>query len=106
VPRIGGERDARFRAGFYDSDDLIAYSRHKMLHKGRLRQRRRGEERYLLPSNLVKNNPATLWECYLQLNEIEQAFKELKSVLMIRPIYHQTDQRGAGSRALVTAVSV
>jgi hypothetical protein len=63
------------------------------LRKGRLRQRRRGEGRYLLRSNLVKTNPATLWEYYLQLTEVEQAFKELKSDLSIRPIYHQTDPR-------------
>ena len=30
---------------------------------------------------------------YIQLTEIEQAFKELKSDLPIRPIYHKTDER-------------
>ena len=30
---------------------------------------------------------------YLQLVEVEQAFKELKDDLAIRPIYHQTDER-------------
>jgi hypothetical protein len=30
---------------------------------------------------------------YLQLVEVEQAFKELKNDLEIRPIYHQTDPR-------------
>ncbi len=30
---------------------------------------------------------------YLQLVEVEQAFKELKGDLAIRPIYHQTDER-------------
>jgi transposase len=29
----------------------------------------------------------------MQLTEIEQAFKELKSDLAIRPIYHQPDER-------------
>jgi hypothetical protein len=32
-----------------------------------------------------------LWQYYIQLTEIEQAFKELKSDLSIRPIYHQKD---------------
>jgi hypothetical protein len=34
-----------------------------------------------------------LWQYYIQLTEIEQAFKELKSELSIRPIYHQKDRR-------------
>lgn len=38
----------------------------------------------------------TLWQMrqyYLQLTEIEQAFKELKGDLAIRPIYHQLEKR-------------
>jgi hypothetical protein len=46
-----------------------------------------------LRSNLIQSDPATLWEYYIQLTEIEQAFKELKSDLAIRPIYHQLDHR-------------
>ena len=38
-------------------------------------------------------DPAQLWAFYLQLTEVEQAFKELKGDLAIRPIYHQTDGR-------------
>src|ERR1700683_3408474 len=34
-----------------------------------------------------------LWSFYLQLVEVEQAFKELKGDLAIRPIYHQTDEQ-------------
>jgi hypothetical protein len=63
------------------------------LRKDKLRQTRRREGRYLLRSNLTDSDPAMLWEYYIQLTEIEQAFKELKSDLAIRPIYHQTDKR-------------
>jgi transposase len=42
---------------------------------------------------LSGDDPAQLWQYYLQLVEIEQAFKELKGDLAIRPIYHQTDAR-------------
>jgi hypothetical protein len=59
----------------------------------KLRQVRRREGRYLLRSNLCGEDPATLWEYYIQLTEVEQAFKELKSNLNIRPIYHQRDDR-------------
>ena len=34
-----------------------------------------------------------LWQFYLQLVELEQAFKDLKDDLAIRPIYHQKDER-------------
>ena len=63
------------------------------LHKDKLRATRRREGRYLLRTNLTDADPARLWRTYIQLTEIEQAFKELKSDLAIRPIYHQTDER-------------
>ncbi len=59
----------------------------------KLREARRREGSYLLRSNLTDSDPAKLWTFYLQLVEIEQAFKELKGDLAIRPIYHQTDAR-------------
>jgi hypothetical protein len=63
------------------------------LRKDKLRIARRREGSYLLRSNLTGEDPAALWRYYIQLTEIEQAFKELKSDLAIRPIYHQTDER-------------
>jgi hypothetical protein len=63
------------------------------LQKEKLRTVRRREGCYLLRSNLTPADPAKLWQHYIQLTEIEQAFKELKSDLSIRPIYHQTDER-------------
>ena len=65
------------------------------LRRDKLRTVRRREGRYLLRSNLPNKDPATLWhgKYYIRLTEIEQAFKELKHDLAIRPIYHQTDKR-------------
>jgi len=63
------------------------------LNKKKLRQIRRREGYYLLRSNLSDQDPQTLWEYYIQLTEIEQAFKELKTDLAIRPVYHQQDER-------------
>src|SRR5438477_168313 len=51
---------------------------------------------YLLRSNLVGDNPAVLWERYVQLTHIEAAFKTLKSELGIRPLYHQLGPRVEG----------
>jgi hypothetical protein len=42
----------------------------------------------LLRTNLVAEDPAVLWDRYLQLTQIEAAFKCLQSELGIRPIYH------------------
>lgn len=63
------------------------------LRKDKLRITRRREGQYLLRSNLRDDDPARLWRLYVQLTEIEQAFKELKGDLAIRPIYHQLDHR-------------
>jgi len=46
-----------------------------------------------LRSNLVGENPEVLWERYIQLTQIEAAFKTLKSELGLRPIYHQVEKR-------------
>ena len=59
----------------------------------RLREARRREGTYLLRSNMTGSDPSQLWTFYLQLTEVEQAFKELKGDLAIRPIYHQNDAR-------------
>ena len=48
---------------------------------------------YLLRSNLVGEDPAVLWERYVQLSHIEAAFKAMKSELGVRPLYHQLGHR-------------
>jgi len=48
---------------------------------------------YLLRTNLVAEDPAVLWDRYMQLTQVEAAFKCLKSELGIRPIYHQLEHR-------------
>ena len=48
---------------------------------------------YLLRSNLVGEDPTVLWERYVQLAQIEAAFKAMKSELGIRPLYHQLGHR-------------
>jgi transposase len=63
------------------------------LDKKKLRQARRREGRYLLRTNIVEENPAKLWDYYLQLVQIEEAFKTIKGDLAIRPIYHQQEER-------------
>jgi hypothetical protein len=63
------------------------------LNKDKLRRQRRREGRYLLRTNLTESDPAKLWSLYLQLVHVEEAFKNLKGDLAIRPIFHQSEQR-------------
>jgi transposase len=63
------------------------------LNRDKLRQARRREGRYLLRSNLCDDEPARLWKFYIQLVEVEAAFKNLKDDLQLRPIYHQLEHR-------------
>jgi hypothetical protein len=63
------------------------------LDRDKLRQARRREGRYLLRTNLTEDDPAKLWELYLLLVRVEEAFKNLKGDLAIRPIFHQLEPR-------------
>ncbi|HKQ82865.1 MAG TPA: IS1634 family transposase [Steroidobacteraceae bacterium] len=63
------------------------------LNRKKLREVRRREGRYLLRTNLTESDPAKLWEYYIQLVAVEEAFKTLKGDLSIRPIFHQREKR-------------
>ena len=63
------------------------------LCRDKLRKVRKQEGQYLLRSNLIGEDASTLWKYYIQLVEVEQAFKILKMDLSLRPIHHQKDDR-------------
>ena len=63
------------------------------LNRPKLRKVRQREGRYLLRTNLTENDPALLWQYYIQLVAVEQAFKNLKGDLAIRPVFHQDERR-------------
>ena len=63
------------------------------LDRNRLRQIRSREGRYLLRTNLAEEDPAKLWGHYLLLIAVEEAFKNLKGDLAIRPVFHQLEAR-------------
>jgi len=62
-------------------------------NKERLQQAEQRDGHYLLRSNLTGEDPAVLWERYVQLTQIEAAFKTMKGELGLRPIYHQLGHR-------------
>ena len=74
-------------------EELSAHGFSFSLRRERLRQVRRREGRYLLRSNMVAEDPAELWRLHMRLVEIEQAFKELKHDLAVRPVFHQIEER-------------
>lgn len=48
---------------------------------------------YLLRTNWKEKDPATLWKTYIQLTEVEEAFRITKTELGLRPVYHQKQDR-------------
>jgi transposase len=95
-----GEARGRYRAAWRLLDLQLPPSEPRKaaifafgLNRQKLRAARRREGRYLLRTNLCGRDPAQLWQFYIQLTEIEAAFKNLKDDLALRPIYHQLEQR-------------
>jgi transposase len=95
-----GEARARYRTAWRlvdiqlpepTTEGIAAFS--FSLNRQKLRQARRREGRYLLRTNLCGREPAELWQFYIQLVEIEAAFKNLKDDLALRPIFHQLEHR-------------
>jgi hypothetical protein len=50
------------------------------LNRAKLRQVQRREGRYLLCTNLCGKDPAELWRFYIQLVEVEAAFKPSRTI--------------------------
>jgi transposase len=63
------------------------------LDKKKFQQAESRDGHYLLRTNLNADNPEQLWKLYMQLTQIEAAFRCLKTDLKIRPLYHQLEQR-------------
>jgi hypothetical protein len=63
------------------------------LDRDKLRKVRRREGRYLLRTNLSESDPALLWQYYVQLVAVEEAFRNLKGDLAIRPVFHRDEKR-------------
>ena len=55
------------------------------LHREKLRKVRRREGRYLMRSNVADKTPASLWEYYIQLTEVDCASMVIMGLLMMEP---------------------
>jgi transposase len=74
-----------------DGDRIEAFG--FALRKDKLRTVRRREGRYLLRTNLSGRDPAEMWTFYTQLVHVEEAFRNLKGDLALRPVFHQKQGR-------------
>jgi transposase len=98
--RIGAAKKEAGRAyGFVriwlpkDGEAVTRQSFTFAVDKDKLRKAELRDGHYLLRSNLAGEDPAVLWDRYVQLTQVEAAFKTMKSELGLRPIYHQVEQR-------------
>jgi transposase len=48
---------------------------------------------YILRTNWTETDPKTIWNTYVQLTEVEDAFRTTKHDLGMRPIFHQKKER-------------
>jgi transposase len=98
IERQGGKIQARHPqvADLYEvrvAEDRGALALEWPALEGRQTWQRAREGAYLLRTNLPPDDPARLWNNYVQLTEAEAAFRALKSELSIRPIFHQLERR-------------
>jgi transposase len=98
--RIGAAKKEAGRAfGFVTitlpaaAETVTRASFHFHVDKIRLQKAEQRDGHYLLRSNLTAEDPAVLWTRYIQLTNIEAAFRSLRSDLGLRPIYHRLEQR-------------
>ena len=63
------------------------------INRPKYRQAANRDGRYLLRTNQTVSDPAHVWKQYMVLTEVEEAFRNLKGDLAIRPIYHQRESR-------------
>ena len=98
--RIGAAKKEAGRAfGFVTitlpaaTETVTRTSFHFRVDKIKLRQAEQRDGHYLLRSNLTAEDPAVLWTRYIQLTNIEAAFRSLKSGLGLRPIHHRLERR-------------
>lgn len=63
------------------------------INRSKYRQICNRDGRYLLRTNQTAIDPGDVWKQYMVLTEVEEAFRNLKGDLAVRPIYHQRESR-------------
>ncbi|MGB4621698.1 MAG: IS1634 family transposase, partial [Kiritimatiellia bacterium] len=81
-----------FRIGV-QVEDGWAVGLHIQEETSRLEWAQHAQGAYLLRTNCREQDPQKLWRWYIQLTEVEDAFRTSKSDLSLRPVYHQLEHR-------------
>ena len=100
LKKIGAaEKDAGRLAGLIDvtipsakepiNEDTFFWK----VNRSKYRQIYNRDGRYLLRTNQMASDPGEIWKQYMVLTEVEEAFRNLKGDLAVRPIYHQRESR-------------
>jgi hypothetical protein len=100
LKKIGvAEKDAGRLAGLIDvtipsakepiNEDTFFWK----INRSKYRQIRNRDGRYLLRTNQTASDPGEVWKQYMVLTEVEEAFRNLKGDLAVRPICHQRESR-------------
>ena len=95
IERRLGRLEERYPQGWSMLSE-VEHRRGRLLwswNKARLRGAKLRQGAYLLRTNLDPMDPDALWRQYVQLTEVEAAFRALKSELAIRPIWHRIQRR-------------
>jgi transposase len=84
----------RYQIRLVDDDRLPSTLRLRWsVHKQWDQWARQSEGSYVLRTNVRDWTPEAMWKTYIQLWEVEAAFRLHKSELSIRPIWHQKEER-------------
>jgi len=76
---------------YYDWE--LKQGRFRYFEHPRLKNELAVEGKYLIQTEEEKLSPTEAVKVYKDLSEVERAFSELKDVIEMRPIYHQTEKR-------------
>lgn len=71
------------------SDKTFQYQFNRQVYRQMIHR----DGKYFLRTNQTDKAPIELWEQYMLQTRVEQAFKELKSDLCVRPIHHHLEDR-------------
>ncbi len=95
LKKLGAAQDraGRIAAGLVEVEVSAAGVLSYRLDREKLRTVRGREGRYLLRTNMTADDPALIWRCYMQLCQVEEAFRTLKGDLGLRPIFHKKPER-------------
>lgn len=100
LKKIGAaEKDAGRMAGLIDvtipsaNEPVNEDTFYWKINRNKYRNILMRDGRYLLRTNQTGIDPSDAWKQYMLLTEVEEAFRNLKGDLSIRPVYHQLESR-------------